>query len=104
MSNLGLRAGHKYAVVVYVDQEAVGEITGNVVSESELITSVYTDDGESLILVFECIRSALSAVDYHINKPRLRELIKARIEELRGMDDEADEEDPPAPLISDIPF
>jgi hypothetical protein len=104
MKNLGLRVGQEYAVLITVDKEAVGEITGKVVSENELITSVYTDDGETLLVLAECLRSSMSAVDYHLHKPRLRELIKARVAELMAMDDEADEEDPPAPLISDIPF
>lgn len=104
MTVLGIRSGDEVTVIVYWNKEAVGEITSEAVSDQELATQVYTDDERTLILVHEALQMASSAVDFHLQKPSLRRLIRERIDELKAIDDRREGEEPPSPTIDDLPF
>jgi hypothetical protein len=104
MRGLGLRDGDKFTVLVVLNEEHTLEVTGEVVSPTEVITNVYTDDSKTLLLGHEVLSGATSAVGYHLNRPSLKALIAERIAELKEISEGADEDDPPAPSTSDIPF
>jgi hypothetical protein len=103
MTHFGIQDGDEYTVVVYQNKGALGEIVIHAVSFEEVACQVYTDDREALLTLNEVIKVAYSTLGYHLEKPRLKELIETRIAQLRKEIEEGQEDDPPAPL-SDIPF
>lgn len=104
MNKYGLREGGEFAVVVYYGRGCICEVTGEVISETEVVTSVYTEGSESLLLANEVLRAVASAVDFHMHKPSLKRMLEARIAELKALDEEGAEDNPPPPSINDIPF
>ena len=101
----GLREGDSITVAIFINEEPVGELTGEVIEETQLVIHVYTDDAFTLMKMHEVIQAARNAIGFHMAKPDLAEMIRARIDELNAMDDSEAGENPPTPrFMDDLPF
>lgn len=104
MSKRGLRKGKTYYVVVMEGDELLGSIEHTVLTNHEVVTSVYCDEGSGLLILHEALGAATSAVDFHLHKPELSKLVAERIEELKAAREEVERKPPYPDDVSDIPF
>jgi hypothetical protein len=104
MNGNGLEDGDDYAVIVYRNGVSICAVTGDVVSNVETAASLYTDGDSALVTAAEILQVAVNAAKFYMQKPRLQQLLRERIEQLKREDEEAGENYPPAPTISDMPF
>lgn len=67
---------------------------------------IYGLEEENTLRVFEALQCASNSLRFLMEKPRLQELIAARIKELNEMESRGEEGNPPPPLtgVEDIPF
>jgi len=104
MNHRGIWDGDEVTVIVYQNKERIGEITILAISHAEITAQVYTDNENTLISLYEGVSAALSAIKYHTERPKLREMIEERIAELKAGYEDGEEDDPPAPSTVDLPF
>lgn len=96
MNGLGLREGDDYAVLIYRNGTSIAEVTGTIISPVETAASLYTDGDETLLIVNEILKIAVGATSFFEQKPRLQEMLKQRIAELKA-ESEGEEGEPPYP-------
>ena len=104
MTTVGMQKGKKYEVFVGVGDEVLGSVEHVVLTGNSVQTSVFIETPESLVAVYEALSAAASAVNFHMHKDGLQELVKRRIAELDEAR-EGEESEPPFPDdVADIPF
>lgn len=104
MTKLGMQKGDRYEIAVFKGQEVLCSVEHVVLSDNEVATSVFVQTAESLVAVYEAVTAAATAIDFHIHKPSLREMVEKRISELNE-GREGEESEPPFPDdVIDIPF
>jgi signal transduction histidine kinase len=104
MSHRGIWDGDEITVLLYQNQQDIGQIVIHAISHAEITAQVFTDDENTLISVYEALKAALSSVEYHMARPRLRELIEDRMREVRESIEDEGEGNPPPPSTDDVPF
>lgn len=104
MSGVGLRKGSHGMVTVSVDGQDLADVTIFAFDNASARADLYIDTDDDLIVVSEVLAAAIAAVQFKMEKPRLKKLIAKRIEELRQMDLEGEEGVPPYPNVDNIPF
>ena len=104
MTRLGMRKGERYEVYVVKSDEVLGSVEHVVLTADSVQTSVFVEAPKSLVAIHEALAAAASAVDFHMHKDNLRELVQRRIAELKE-GREGEESKPPFPDdVTDIPF
>jgi len=94
----------KSAFCFYRDEEFLGAVVMSPGSAGEIGIQVHYYTDEDLVVLTEAAASALGALRYESDKPRLRKMIAARIEELNALDEGEVEGNPPTPpTIDSVP-
>lgn len=104
MAMLGLQDGDEYAILIHWNGSPIAEVTGTVVSQTETAVSLYLDGDEALIVVSEILHIGAGAARFQLEKPRLKEMLKARIAELKAAHERAESEPPHPDDVNEIPF
>lgn len=104
MNGVGLRDGDEATILIILNRRHAAEIIIQSINSNEVATSIYVNKDEQLFAINEALGAALSAIRYQMERPNLKRMLQKRIAELRDLESEADEDNPPAPLIGDIPF
>lgn len=102
---IGIRGKDEVVVVVYRNSVSLGEIVLRALSNQELSVSVFIDNETDLVVMHEAIVASGNAVNFHLQRPRLRELLNERIAELKAEDEAGEVGEPPFPIDDhNIPF
>lgn len=104
MGDLGMRKGEKYEILVVKEEHILGSIEHAVVANDAVKTSVFVEDRDNLVSIYEALSAAHSAVHYHIHSNDLRQMLQERIDELEGISKGVEGEPPYPDDIIDIPF
>jgi len=95
LDKYGIREGQEIGVLFYRDEEFLGAVVMSPGSSGEIGIQVHYYKDEDLVVLTEAAASALGALRYESDKPRLRKMIAARIEELNALDEDEVEGNPP---------
>lgn len=106
MDGSQFKMGDEVTILVYQNRKSVGEVTSQMIDDEGQAVSVYLESDDGLMKLLEALKSAAAAVEYHAQKPRMRELIRARIAEMEDEEIEEEKSEPPSPTdeLGDIPF
>jgi len=100
----GIREGQEIGVLFYRDETFLGAVIISPSSPGEVGIQVHYYEEADLVALTEAAASALGALRYESDKPRLRLMIAKRIEELNALDEGEIEGDPPTPpTIDSVP-
>jgi hypothetical protein len=89
MQPYGLRKGDRYVVEVRLNRVLIATFTGHTISDDETSCSIFVNSPQETVATNEILKAADSALDYYMERPRLRRMLNARIAELKAMEEEA---------------
>lgn len=104
MTVYGIQEGDEVIIQVIWNRIPIGEISHDCISPTELVTNVYTEDESTVVLMNEAISASYQAMQFHMQKPRLKELLEERIAQLKAEEDDSEAGEAPSPTVHDIPF
>lgn len=103
----GIRSGQEVACLFYRDQQFLGAVLIRATAADQVaVQSHYYDDDELLVIV-EIASTALGALKFEVDKPKLRQMVADRIAELNGFIEGEEESNPPPPPTdgsAELPF
>lgn len=102
--DMGILEGDEVVVMFMWNRQPIGEVTHNAISNTELVTNVYTEDEKSLMLMYEAVGATYEAIKFHMAKPQLRKLVEERIAQLKAEQDDSEAGECPYPTVHDVPF
>ena len=104
MNNVGLARGDEYYVSVRINKQLIADFVGLTISITETSCELYLDPDANEIAVFEALKAATSTMDWHVQRPRLKQLLQERIALLKKESEEEGEDNPPPPSTDLLPF
>jgi len=104
MRSPGLQKGDEVYVSVRINGKDNADIVINAVSSNEVAAELWCDAEADMVALHEAVKAACGAIDYQLQKPRLREMLAERIAQLKREAEEAEWDNPPAPTSDDILF
>jgi len=104
MKKPGLHKGDEVYVNIQINGKMAADFLIKVPNEHEVACDLWGDEEADFITLLEALKAAIGVVEYQLEKPRLKELLRERIAQLKRESEEAEWDNPPAPSTDDIPF
>lgn len=101
MEKYGIRKGEEVACLFYRDQKFLGAVLINATTADQVAVQLHHYDEAELLVICEIAATALGAIKFEIDKPKLHKMIADRIKELNDLSEGEGEGNPPPPPTAD---